>query len=157
MVCTNNQGQTTDYITTSTGATSYIWDLYPATGAGTIVNNGATATVSWNHNWYGIASIRVKGVSECGEGSWTQYMDISAVNCTGEEENTVVQAITVYPNPAHKELNIRLNSKTEDIVEIRLMNALGKVMAKETVQVNGKSITTLNISRMPEGNVFPQH
>ncbi len=154
VVCTNNQGQTTDYTTTSTGATSYIWDMYPATGAGTIVNNGATATISWNHNWYGIASLRVKGISECGEGAWTQYMDISAVNCTGEEENTVVQAITVYPNPAHKELNIRLNSKTEDIVEIRLMNALGKVMAKETVQVNGKSITTLNISRMPEGMYF---
>lgn len=154
VVCTNNQGQTTEYTTTSPGASSYIWEMYPATGAGTIATNGSSATISWNHNWYGTASIRVKGVNECGEGAWTQYMDISAVNCTGEDESPVAQAISVYPNPAHKDLNITLNSKTPDLVEIRLMNALGKLMAKETIQVNGKATTTINVSRMPEGMYF---
>ncbi|MBK7213818.1 MAG: T9SS type A sorting domain-containing protein [Bacteroidales bacterium] len=154
VVCTNNVGQTTDYSTSSSSATQYIWDFYPATGAGTIVNNGSTATVSWNHNWYGTASIRVKGINECGEGSWTEYMDISAVNCTGQEEAVTVQPIQVYPNPARKDLNIVLNSKTPDIVEIRLMNALGKVMATETLQVNGKAFSSINVSRMPEGMYF---
>jgi len=154
VVCTNNQGQTTEYTTTSNGATSYIWDFYPATGAGTLVNNGASATVSWTHNWYGIASIRVKGINECGEGVWTQYMDISAVNCTGQDDSPAQQPITVYPNPARKDLNITLTSRNPEMVEIRLMNALGKVMANETIQVDGKVTTTINVSRMPEGMYF---
>lgn len=154
LVCTNNQGQTTDYTTSSNGATSYIWDLYPASGAGTLVNNGATATVSWTHNWYGIASIRVKGINDCGEGEWTQYMDISAVNCTGKDESASADPINVYPNPASKELNISLYSRNPELVEIRLMNALGKVMANETVQVNGKTNTSINVLRMPEGMYF---
>jgi hypothetical protein len=154
IVCTNNLGQTTDYVTNSASATSFIWDFYPATGAGTLTNNGATATIAWNHNWYGTASIRVKGINDCGEGEWTEYMDISAVNCTGLDDNDNAQPITVYPNPAHKDLNITLVSRAPETVEIRLMNALGKLMANEVVQVNGKTTTTINVSRMPEGMYF---
>jgi PKD repeat protein len=154
IVCTNNPSSSTIYSTSSASATQYIWDFYPASGAGTIVNNGATATINWVNNWYGTASIRVKGINDCGEGSWTQFMDISAVNCTGMESNVQVQPVSVYPNPASKDLNVILNCKNPDLVEVRLMNAVGKVVAHDLVQVNGKAVSNLNVSRLSEGMYF---
>jgi len=154
IVCTNNPSSSTVYSTSSSSASQYIWDLYPASGAGSLINNGSSATVNWVHNWYGTASIRVKGINDCGEGNWTQYMDISAVNCTGVETNAQAQAVSVYPNPASKDLNVVLNCKNPDLVEVRLMNAVGKVVAHDLVQVNGKAVSNLNISRLPEGMYF---
>ena len=154
IVCTNNSAASTIYSTTSSSATQYVWDFYPATGAGTLVNNGATATVNWVHNWFGIASIRVKGVNDCGDGEWSEYMDISAVNCTGVETTASTQPVSVYPNPASKELNVVLTCKNPDLVEVRLMNAVGKVVANDNVQVIGKAVSTLNVSRLPEGMYF---
>jgi PKD repeat protein len=154
IVCTNNPSSSTTYSTSSISASQYIWDLYPASGAGTIINNGATATINWVNNWYGTASIRVKGINDCGEGVWTQYMDISAVNCTGVESNAQILPVSVYPNPASKDLNVVLNCKNPDLVEVRLMNAVGKVVAHDLVQVNGKAVSNLNVSRLSEGMYF---
>ena len=154
VACTNNPSATSVFSTTSTSATQFVWDLYPANGAGTIVNNGSTATINWEHNWFGTASVRVKGINDCGEGEWTEYTDISAVNCTGVESNAATLPVTVYPNPASKELNVVITTKNPDLVEVRLMNAIGKVVANDNVQVNGRTISTLNVSRLPEGMYF---
>jgi PKD repeat protein len=154
IVCTNNPSSSSTYATSSNGASQYIWEMYPATGAGTLVNNGSTAAINWVHNWFGTASIRVKGISDCGEGAWTQYMDISAVNCTGVDVTPSTQPVQVYPNPASKELNVVLTCKNPDVVEVRLMNAVGKVVVSDMVQVNGKAVSNLNVSRLPEGMYF---
>jgi PKD repeat protein len=148
LVCTNNLGQTTDYTTASTTASSFEWQLYP-TSAGTVVNNGATCTIQWVHNWYGTASIRVRGSNDCGYGDWTQYMDISCTSCVEVEENPQ-QAVTVYPNPASKEMNLTLNTSNQQVA-VKLINALGKVVYEEKVNTAKHSI---NVSRIPAGMYF---
>ena len=150
MVCTNNIGQTTDYTTISASATSYNWELYPV-NAGTIINNGATCTVQWVHNWYGIASIRVRGSNDCGLGNWTEYMDINCNSCVGLDENPKSQPVSIYPNPASKEMNLVFNTDYQEFVTIKLMNALGKVVF--TDKVSGKN-HSINVSRLPEGMYF---
>lgn len=49
------------------GATSYQWFLAP-TGCGTISGTTTTATVYWNTNWNGSATVIVKAINACGPG-----------------------------------------------------------------------------------------
>ncbi len=153
LVCTNNVNQTTDYTTTSTSATSYNWELYPA-NAGTITNNGASCTITWTNNWYGTASIRVRGTNDCGLGSWTPYMDVICTTCVGVQEKEQAKQVNVYPNPASKDMNLTINSGTSEILTVKLMNAVGTVVYNEKVSINGKINSTINVSRLAEGMYF---
>jgi hypothetical protein len=152
LVCTNNVNQTTDYTTVSTGAASYIWDLYPA-NAGTITNNGASCTIHWVNNWNGTASLRVRGSNDCGLGPWTEYMDIVCTSCVGVEEKDEAQ-VSVYPNPASRDMNIAINTGTSDQFTVKLMNALGTVVYTEKISSNGKINHTVNVGKFAEGMYF---
>lgn len=50
-----------------TGATSYNWTISPAS-AGAITGNTVSATVNWDQNFNGDATISVSAVNECGSG-----------------------------------------------------------------------------------------
>ncbi|GEM_PF-2293101 len=59
----------TNYTTTgATNATSYYWEISPAS-AGTISGTGSVGTVDWDANFSGVATIRVSGVNGCGTGN----------------------------------------------------------------------------------------
>ncbi len=57
------------------GATSYQWLLSP-TGCGTISGTTTTATVYWNTNWNGTATVTVKAINACGPGEGSQPLSI---------------------------------------------------------------------------------
>lgn len=153
LICTNNAGQVTTYTTESPSAISFTWDLYPAS-AGTLTPGGSSATVSWNKDYYGWASIRVRGTNDCGVGDWSEYMDIACSNCTGVENEAEVSPLSVYPNPASKTLNVTLNGKVTEPVSMRIISTLGKVMYSENVVLNGKTQRSINVADLPEGLYF---
>lgn len=153
LVCTNNNNQTTDYTTTSASATSYTWELYPAT-AGTVTNNGASCTIKWVNNWYGTASLRVRGANDCGFGPWTEFMDMTCTSCVGIDERDQSQPVTVYPNPASKEMNVSVNNGTSEVLTLKLMNSLGTVVYTEKITTSGKLNHSINVGRLAEGMYF---
>jgi hypothetical protein len=153
LVCTNNLNQTTDYTTISASAATYTWDLYPA-AAGTVTNNGASCTILWTNNWNGTASLRVRGSNDCGFGPWTPYMDINCTSCVGVAEKEQAQAVTVYPNPATSIMNITVNTGSSELLNVKLMNALGTVVYSEKVSTTGKLNHTVNVSKLSEGMYF---
>ncbi len=153
LVCTNNVNQTTDYTTSCPSATSFTWDLYPA-NAGTITNNGVSCTVLWANNWYGTASIRVRGTNDCGMGPWTEYMDIVCTTCVGVDEKEQAQPVSVYPNPASKDMNVSVNTGTAETITLKLMNSLGTVVYTEKINTTGKLIHAINVGRLAEGMYF---
>jgi len=79
-LCSNppNQGYST---TGSTGATSYDWDLSPAS-AGVVTPAGTSCTVDFENSFTGTANLKVRGVNSCGTGAWS-----------------AVQAITISTDP----------------------------------------------------------
>ncbi len=153
LVCTNNVNQTTDYTTSSASATSYIWELYPAT-AGTITNNSASCTILWANNWNGISSLRVRGSNDCGLGPWTVYMDITCTSCVGINEKEQAQPVSVYPNPSSSNMNVAVNTGTTEILNVKLMNALGTVVYNEKISTTGKLNHTINVGKLAEGMYF---
>ena len=54
---------------------SYTWELNPIL-AGTVVNNGLQAVVNLSVDFYGSATLRVRGVS-CGNGDWSENLAIT--------------------------------------------------------------------------------
>lgn len=153
LVCTNNVNQTTDYTTTSPAASTYTWELYPS-NAGTITNNGASCTILWTNNWNGTASLRVRGTNDCGLGPWTEFMDITCTSCVGIEEKDQAQPVSIYPNPASREMNVAINTGTADVFSVKLMNALGTVVYNEKVSSNGKINHSINVGKLAEGMYF---
>jgi hypothetical protein len=73
--CNNNENVT--YTTQEVaGATSYTWSLTPS-GAGTITGNTVTATVGWNEDFTGTASISVAAVNACFTGPVSNNLSVT--------------------------------------------------------------------------------
>ena len=79
-LCENSSN--TLYVTPGANfATSYQWTLYPDS-AGEISGLDKLGVVNWNDNYFGQAEIKVKGISMCGEGEYSDPL-----------------IITIYPPP----------------------------------------------------------
>jgi PKD repeat protein len=80
---------TSDYTTTgASNASSYFWELLPAS-AGGVYTNGTTATVSWSATFTGTATLKVKGMNGACDGPWSTPISVNilqapaAFNITG--------------------------------------------------------------------------
>jgi len=66
-----------NYTTTgATYATSYIWELTPAT-AGTITGTTITGVVDLASAFTGTATVKVKGINDCGEGEFSSELTLN--------------------------------------------------------------------------------
>jgi len=65
------------YSTTgANNATSYNWNIDP-TSAGSISGSTTTGIVNWSNDFYGTASISVQGVNNCGEGEFSDAIEVT--------------------------------------------------------------------------------
>jgi len=68
-------GNEYEYIATAVaGANYYDWEVEPS-DAGNITGSGLLATLVTNDNWTGDYTIRVRAGNNCGEGSWSEYLN----------------------------------------------------------------------------------
>ena len=69
----------TDYTTTgATDATSYAWEISPAS-AGTITGDALTASFVVDPTFTGTVGIMVKGINECGEGTFSIELPVTVL------------------------------------------------------------------------------
>jgi hypothetical protein len=126
---------TSGYTTTGAAlANYYLWELLPAS-SGNISGSGTTATVYWNSSWLGEASIRVKGINECGEGSWSDPKQtfLDNTGTTGVHESEITGNIVLFPNPAHDRFWIKTNGIKPGI-RIVVVNVFGEVVNSEEIK-----------------------
>ena len=57
------------------GESQYIWYIDPAE-AGTLQNNGLTATLLWDENFSGNVSLNVAAINSCGEGELSETLNV---------------------------------------------------------------------------------
>ncbi len=145
---------TSDFVTTAIAeATSYTWMLAPST-AGSISGAGLTGTVTWTPSYRGIASISVKGLNDCGEGTVSDPKPVKVYSTVGISENDNL-GISVFPNPTTGKFTFTITTGTKSALNIRIINTLGSlVMEENDVMVSGKYSKTLDLSTMPEGIYF---
>jgi hypothetical protein len=81
-------------------------------------------------------------------------MDITCTTCVGIDEKEQSQPVTVYPNPASKDMNLTVNTGTAEVLTLKLMNSLGTLVYTETLSTTGKINHAINVGRLPEGMYF---
>ncbi|MCB2221351.1 MAG: T9SS type A sorting domain-containing protein [Bacteroidetes bacterium] len=152
-ICINNIVEPTPYTTTgAVDADSYIWELSPA-DAGTISGDGLTALVEWTDMWEGVAAIKVKGVNDCGEGVFSDNIEVVVEICTGIDELNLKNTLSIFPNPTSGKINITFNSKL-GALEIGIFNLMNKKVKEEQLEIEKGTSVSLDLSGLNKGVYF---
>ncbi|MCK4677450.1 MAG: T9SS type A sorting domain-containing protein [Bacteroidales bacterium] len=145
---------TTSEYTTSGGlfADEYIWSLTPEY-AGTIEWNETTATVTWDVTFLGSAFVSVMGVNECGDGPFSDELEVTVDNTVGfGSVSNGDLTIRVLPNPNNGSFKLEINNSNNENVTIRIFNAASDlVFEQENVQVSGKYTELISLHDQADG------
>lgn len=137
LICT---GQTATL--SATGAATYTWNPGGATGASTAVSPTTSTTYS----------VTGTGANGCNN---TAMYTLSVSACTGIEQVVNAGGYTVFPNPTTGKLNIEYNVTKNTIIHAEVVDALGKLVAKQTLSFNANENTqSINMASLPNGMYF---
>ncbi|PCI93606.1 MAG: hypothetical protein COB15_16100 [Flavobacteriales bacterium] len=128
-----NQGASETYTASSTGATSYIWSL-PAGWTGSSTTSTINVTVGSTSG-----NVCATPVNSCGNGA-QGCQAISII--TGIDEVASLKDIVIYPNPNDGSFNINI-ADISTLKEVRIVDALGKVVFKENTKSNNYFIKNI--------------
>lgn len=110
-------------------ATTYEWQLSPS-DAGVIASSTTEATVNWNNNFVGTATISVRGLNDCTEGDWSNELVVEVSEVASVKENNNI-SLEVYPNPSTGKFILSYYSDLEDFINIQVFDMSGKVVYSE--------------------------
>ena len=125
---------TVNFMSTSTGATTYSWDF----GDGNTSNEeNPNHTYGSNGTYEVILTVS----NQCGEVESTTTFIIN-VNAVTEAE---FGNMKVYPNPASDYITISLENTLRDDIKLSIIDVQGKVVTLETVNTEKHTINTSNL------------
>ncbi len=133
-------GNVATFTNTSTGATSYSWDF------GDFTNSSATAPA----HAYAV------------NGSYTVVLTAINGNCTdttiflvdvtvGLNEMASSSNLTIFPNPANETVNVSFDQNTNDLIQIELIDATGRIIAQNQSIEIGTNNVSFNVTTLSSG------
>lgn len=136
------------YLTTgSNGSLYYSWSIEPGT-AGNMDSDGSQCVVTWNPQFLGNATLRVKGLNDCGESLYSDALEVLIGNTVGFEEASGSSSLKIMPNPNQGLFTVELSPAATDKVTIRITDAQGSVIIRENdINVDGTYRQTYRISK----------
>lgn len=149
-----NDGFTSMFTLTGVeGASSYIITLSPET-AGTVAETDLAATVNWNTEFRGDASLKVKAVNFCGEGNWSDEKKVFVKSTIGVNEQTG-GSLNIRPNPVTNSCSITAEGIPAGNFKLIVTDMTGKVVYTETLLHDGNLLSKqLNLSQFDKGVYF---
>jgi hypothetical protein len=148
-----NPQNTTYSIPSMDYVNEYIWVLTPE-NAGEVIEEMNVATVDWNDDFSGEATLSVAGVNDCGEGEFSDELLI-----TVKDDNIGVfeakNGVSLYPNPCTEKCVLSISNEFMG-KEIRIMNSLGVILnSSEMIHVleDGSSYQ-INVEILSQGTYF---
>jgi hypothetical protein len=134
-----------DYTITGVPLTDYTWQILPAE-AGIIAGNGATATVTWNSNFRGDATVQVKASNDCGVSEWSNAITTHVFSSLGVEQGDGLFGIEITPNPNNGQFKLTITSVTSGTLSYYLLSASGATVAEKLeIPFNGKHVENLDL------------
>jgi PKD repeat protein len=137
---------TSEFVTQSTYASSYSWDLTPVE-AGTISGADATGLITWNQSYIGTSTIKVQGINTCGSSTYSNEVTTSVNIGVGLPESQKAE-FNLAPNPANNSVTILVSK--EMVCDVTIINNNGKVV----ISLPGMSFqkeTRLDVSNLSAG------
>jgi len=133
-------GNVATFTNTSVGATSYSWDF------GDFTNSSATAPA----HAYAV------------NGSYTVVLTAINGNCTdtisflvdvtvGLNEIAPSLNLTIFPNPANETVNVAFEQNTNDLIQIELIDATGRVITQVNSLEIGTNYVSFDVANLSSG------
>jgi PKD repeat protein len=137
----------------ASGSLSYTWSIVPNNGLSFSPNlfqpNVKVTITNTTISQYTV-TLRARNAS----GTSTVTQVIMASECTGiEEEGSLAQQVSLFPNPAHNQVHITL-PVSNDTYSVKLTNLLGSVIFEEKSIVGSTEKVSVNIANQPKGVYF---
>jgi hypothetical protein len=85
--------------------------------------------------------------------SRVEYKYLTINTATAEKGDPSVSA-TIFPNPSHETLSVKLNNAESAIYHISIVNALGQILSQQKQSVGDGQVVELSISTLPTGVYF---
>lgn len=117
---------TETYYTTNLveGCLEYNWELTPVE-AGEVIVNDNEATVYWNLDFLGDATLKVNGLNDCGWGDYSDDLNIFVDNTVDVYQLSSSINLNVIPNPNNGIFKINVNTEDQKEINIKMINYLG--------------------------------
>ena len=133
-------GNVATFTNTSTGATSYSWDF------GDFTNSSATAPAHAYavNGTYTVVLTAING--NCTD-TTTFLVDVTV----GLNEVTTSSNLTIFPNPANETVNVSFEQNTNDLIQIELIDATGRVIAQESSLEIGTNNVSFEVTNLSSG------
>jgi subtilisin family serine protease len=131
-------------------ADNYEWLLEPDE-AGELSADGTQATIAWNIDYLGNASLKVIALNHCGQSGDSEELVIELFNSVGITEINLIN-MRVFPNPSNGRLTISFNSRVNTEGFILLSNILGETVYSEPIAIpQGYSAHSLDLGSFSQG------
>ncbi len=137
---------TSEFVSQSTFARSYVWNITPAQ-SGTISGTNETALITWNQAYIGTSSIKVQGVNTCGSSTFSNEK-VTSVNIGVGLPDYMKSTLRLAPNPASN--SITLFSSQEMVCDMSIVNLDGKIMVSKP-SLNIAKETSIDVSMLSSG------
>jgi hypothetical protein len=135
-------------------AITYEWMLEPAE-AGIISGQGVTAQAQWSAGFTGIAQVSVKGINECGAGSYSDALAVSVYSSQSISEKNAISGIKLYPNPNDGAFVLQFNSASDQEIKLQLNTSGGnKILDSRESISTGLYQKNFNLSSLPSGTYY---
>jgi hypothetical protein len=144
---TPTSNYTTDIIE---GANYYNWTISPAY-AGTFENNTENTTVNWNLNFEGDVWIKVAAVNSCGEGEFSDSLQVILSNPVGIISSTSKINLNLMPNPSNGIFNIVIETGKSETLDLIVVNNFGQTVLKDKIIAEGSHTETINLNDIKAG------
>jgi len=152
-ICTNYMPSSYEYTTMGAeGADTYVWMVSP-TEAGTISGEGLNAEFEFTPDWEGTAIISVQGVNDCGEGVFSEELEVLCEICIGVDEYTLGNSTQIYPNPTSGIFTIEFSQGTGQTA-IRIMNILGEMVYENNLEITNSTLLDVDLGDLTKGVYF---
>jgi hypothetical protein len=134
-------------------ANSYMWNIDPEE-AGTTSSTSTEATIQWNEEFEGQVFVSAKGINECGEGEWSEPIEITVGTSVGIEDD-LSNTLQIYPNPSAGVFNIFIPEGKSLKYELHVYSITGNLVFEKQIITGGDNVrTSINLENYPEGVYF---
>ena len=127
-----------------------LWILEPET-AGSVATTGNHATIDWNSNYSGTATLSYMIDNGCGVSDPSEQLSIKVFNSNNLDEHEG-QGLMVYPNPAKDVLVVKAGFSQSGSALIRIFDYQGKLVMECTSDTNDAFLNkTIQVNDLNRG------
>jgi len=134
-------------------AENYEWSLIPVEAGIVQSQNNTEITIAWAEDYFGTATLKVRGENNCGYGNYSEDFIITINDCTGltEQGNN---HFTIYPNPVNDYLLIFKEKGSSEKTSVKILNLLGEIVFQQIVFQSNMEPIQISTADLPSGIFF---